>query len=148
MAIPRLAEQVGVTPRVLRYWEEQGLISPSVEHGRLRYGPRDVAIARLVRRVMDETGYGVEGLRVLKALAEREIHDAAGDAPRLAELALRLLYARKALREVAGSDEERLGTPPGPPDRARPPHPPPPHGTRPEPPEGPPRGPGPKRRHD
>jgi DNA-binding transcriptional MerR regulator len=41
MAIPRLAERVGVSPRVLRYWEEQGVISPSAEHGRLRYGPRD-----------------------------------------------------------------------------------------------------------
>ena len=49
LAIPRLAERVGVTPRVLRYWEEQGLISPTREHGRLRYSPRDVAIARLIR---------------------------------------------------------------------------------------------------
>ena len=37
LAIPRLAERVGVTPRVLRYWEEQGLISPTREHGKLRY---------------------------------------------------------------------------------------------------------------
>jgi len=37
MAIPRLAERVGVTPRVLRYWEEQGLISPTREHRKLRY---------------------------------------------------------------------------------------------------------------
>src|SRR5207253_6047597 len=36
MAIPRLAERIGVTPRVLRYWEEQQLISPTREHGKLR----------------------------------------------------------------------------------------------------------------
>ena len=51
MVIPRLAEQVGVTPRVLRYWEEQGLISPTREHGK-RYSPRDVAIARLIRGLL------------------------------------------------------------------------------------------------
>src|SRR5712691_11726563 len=45
MAIPRLAERIGVTPRVLRYWEEQQLISPTREHGKLRYSPRDLAIA-------------------------------------------------------------------------------------------------------
>src|SRR6266581_146158 len=45
MAIPRLAERIGVTPRVLRYWEEQQLISPTREHGKLRYSPRDPAIA-------------------------------------------------------------------------------------------------------
>jgi len=41
MAVPALAKRVGVTPRVLRYWEEQGLISPTREHGKLRYSPRD-----------------------------------------------------------------------------------------------------------
>ena len=59
LAIPRLAERVGVTPRVLRYWEEQGLISPTREHGKLRYSPRDVAIARLIRRLLD-AGAGIE----------------------------------------------------------------------------------------
>ena len=48
MAIPRLAERIGVTPRVLRYWEEQQLISPTREHGKLRYSPRDLAIAALI----------------------------------------------------------------------------------------------------
>ena len=64
MAIPRLAERVGVTPRVLRYWEDQGLISPTREHGKLRYSPRDVAIAGLIRRLL-AAGVGVEGIRML-----------------------------------------------------------------------------------
>ena len=72
LAIPRLAERVGVTPRVLRYWEEQGLISPTREHGKLRYSPRDVAIAALIRKLL-EAGAGVEGVRMLKRLAERDI---------------------------------------------------------------------------
>ncbi len=114
VAIPRFAEQVGVTPRVLRYWEEEGLISPTHEHGRLRYSPRDVAIARLTKRLLDG-GASVDGLRMLKELSEREIRrtaEAAAEAL-LSEWALRLLYQRKAFREVAGMGEEHypLGDP-------------------------------------
>ena len=127
VAIPRLAERVGVTPRVLRYWEEQGLISPSREHGKLRYSPRDVAIARLIRGLL-AAGAGVEGVRMLKRLAERDIRrgSAAGDEAALAEEALRILYQRKAFREETGMDEEHYpqGNPPPPP---RPPHHGPPH---------------------
>jgi DNA-binding transcriptional MerR regulator len=124
MAIPRLAERVGVTPRVLRYWEEQGLISPTREHGKLRYSPRDVAIAGLIRRLL-AAGAGVEGVRMLKRMAERDIRrsSAAGDQAALAEEALRILYERKAFREETGMDEEHYPA-------AKPPPPPPPRGRR------------------
>jgi DNA-binding transcriptional MerR regulator len=129
MAIPRLAERVGVTPRVLRYWEEQGLISPTREHGKLRYSPRDVAIAGLIRRLL-AAGAGVEGVRMLKRMAERDIRrsSAAGDQAALAEEALRILYERKAFREETGMDEEHYpGAKPPPPPPPRPPHHGPPH---------------------
>jgi MerR family regulatory protein len=47
VAIPRLAERVGVTPRVLRYWEEQGLISPTREHGKLARRASILLVERL-----------------------------------------------------------------------------------------------------
>ena len=130
MAIPRLAERVGVTPRVLRYWEEQGLISPTREHGKLRYSPRDVAIAGLIRRLL-KAGAGVEGIRMLKRIAERDVRRSSGvgDETALMEVALRILYQRKAFREETGMDEEHY------PEGHHPP-PPPPHG-------GPPPGPRP-----
>jgi DNA-binding transcriptional MerR regulator len=128
LAIPRLAERVGVTPRVLRYWEEQGLISPTREHGKLRYSPRDVAIAALIRRLL-EAGVGIDGIRMLKRLAERDIRNSsgAGDVTALTEQALRILYQRKAFREETGMDEEHYpqGKPPPPPRpgaRPRPEH--------------------------
>src|SRR6266487_950457 len=95
MAIPRLAEQVGVTPRVLRYWEEQGLISPTREHGKLRYSPRDMAIARLIKRLI-ESGVGIDGIRMIKSLSERGIRHAAaaGDQAALLQAALGILYER------------------------------------------------------
>jgi len=133
LAIPRLAERVGVTPRVLRYWEEQGLISPTREHGKLRYSPRDVAIARLIRRLL-EAGVGIDGIRMLKLLAERDIRhsSSSGDVAALTEEALRILYRRKAFREETGMDEEHY-------PEAKPPPPPPPHGGPPH--SGPPHGP-------
>jgi DNA-binding transcriptional MerR regulator len=129
LAIPRLAERVGVTPRVLRYWEEQGLISPTREHGKLRYSPRDVAIARLIRRLL-AAGAGIEGVRMLKRIAERDVRRAAAadDETALAEEALRILYQRKAFREETGMDEEHYpeGRPPPPPPPPPPPKAPPP----------------------
>jgi DNA-binding transcriptional MerR regulator len=129
MAIPRLAEYVGVTPRILRYWEDQGLISPSREHGKLRYSPRDMAIARLTKRLLD-TGFGVEGVRVLKEISEREVRHAATAAheAELLEVALRILYQRKAFREVTGMNEEHYpdGKAPPPPPHGGPGHPDPP----------------------
>ena len=135
MAIPRLADEVGVTPRVLRYWEEQGLLSPTREHGKLRYSPRDRAIARLIKRLL-ESGASVDGLRMLRELAQREIRSATappGD-PLPTELALRILYQRKAFREVTGTDEEHYpdAPPPHPPHHG-PRNSPPPHGPPPRP---------------
>jgi DNA-binding transcriptional MerR regulator len=132
LAIPRLAERVGVTPRVLRYWEEQGLISPTREHGKLRYSPRDVAIAGLIRRLL-EAGAGIDGIRMLKRQAERDIRRSSStdDETALTEEALRILYQRKAFREETGMDEEHYpqGKPPPPPPHGPPPGP----GARPRP---------------
>lgn len=126
MAIPRLAERVGVSPRVLRYWEEQGIISPSTEHGRRRYSPRDEAIARLVKRLIELTDCGVDGIKTLKRISERDVRSSIGDEAALTETALRALYARKAFRELHGVDDERLGAPPPPEGH----HHPKPHGPK------------------
>jgi DNA-binding transcriptional MerR regulator len=128
VAIPRLAEEVGVTPRVMRYWEEQGLISPSRERGKLRYAPHDLAIARLVKRLLDD-GVGIDGVRALRTLSEREVQSAVdrNDESYLAELALRILYARKAFRDLTSTEPDRflhphpeLPRPPGDPKHAPP----------------------------
>ena len=114
---------------MLRYWEQQGLISPSREHGKLRYSPRDVAIAGLIRRLL-EAGAGIEGVRMLKRMAERDIRrsSTSGDETALIEEALRILYQRKAFREETGMDEEHYPEGKRPPPPPPPPHHRPPHG--------------------
>ena len=86
-----------------------------------------MAIAGLIRRLL-EAGAGIEGVRMLKRLAERDIRrsSSAADETALAEEALRILYQRKAFREETGMDEEHY-----------------PEGRPPPPPGGPPRGPRP-----
>jgi hypothetical protein len=83
---------------------------------------------------------GIDGIRMLKRLAERDIRhsSSAGDVTALTEQALRILYQRKAFREETGMDEEHFpeGKPP----------PPPPHGGPPHGPEGRPRPGTPKPR--
>jgi DNA-binding transcriptional MerR regulator len=117
VALPHVAREAGVSARVLRYWAEQGLISPTREHGKLRYAPHDLAIARLVKRRLD-AGTGIDGVRTLRSSADWEIRAAvaAHDDDHLEELALRTLYARKAFRDLTGHEPEHLlGGPPPPP---------------------------------
>ena len=60
----------------------------------------------------------MEAIRMLKDLSEREIRRVAGtgDEMALVEVALRILYQRKAFREETGMDEEHYpeGRPPPP----------------------------------
>jgi hypothetical protein len=88
-----------------------------------------MAIARLTKRLVD-AGESLDGLVMLKQHTEREIRRAGRDAdgPTLTELALRLLYQRKAFREAAGMDEEHY-----PEGHSGPPHLEPPKGAPPKP---------------
>ena len=108
--------------------------------GKLRYSPRDLAIARLTKGLL-EAGASVDGLRMLKELSERDIRRAAAapDGALLSEIALRILYQRKAFLEVTGMKEEHYPYgDPKPPDhgRGRPGHGPKKHHPKPH-------GPGP-----
>lgn len=78
-----------------------------------------------MRRLLELSDCGVDGIKMVKRTAERDVRAAAGDETALTEAALRTLYARKAFREVGGVDEERLGLPPPPAPPHEHPHPPP-----------------------
>jgi len=66
-----------------------------------------------VKRLLD-AGVGIDGIRAIRAIraiAEREVRGAGGEEGTLEELALRLLYARKAFREATETDEDHFPDP-------------------------------------
>ncbi|WP_327107530.1 MerR family transcriptional regulator [Nonomuraea glycinis] len=64
MRIGDAAAAAGTTPRALRFYEQRGLLPPAsrTATGQRRYGPRDVARVRLIRRLLS-VGLTVEDVR-------------------------------------------------------------------------------------
>lgn len=91
MTIGQAARASGVSAKMIRYYEEIGLIPPAgrTALGYRRYGDRDVHMLRFIRRARD-LGFPVEGITELLGLwRDRDRHSA--DVKRLAvEQAARL----------------------------------------------------------
>ncbi|MFI0412213.1 MerR family transcriptional regulator [Actinomadura sp. 3N508] len=64
MRISDAAAAAGTTPRALRFYEQRGLLPPPsrTSGGQRRYGPREVARVRTIRRLLS-VGLTVEDLR-------------------------------------------------------------------------------------
>jgi len=116
--IQHAAEEIGVSARTLRYWEEQGLIAPSRgPGGHRRYNRHDLLIMKLIKRLLEDQGYTAGDIKLLKDVVERETELAlqAHDD----RLLLRLLLQRKAAEGYYEDLMTKLGIP-------GPPKPPPP----------------------
>jgi len=116
--IQHAAEEIGVSARTLRYWEEQGLIAPSRgPGGHRRYNRHDLLIMKLIKRLLEEQGHTAGDIKLLKDVVERETELAlqAHDD----RLLLHLLLQRKAAEGYYEDLMADLGIP-GPPK-------PPPH---------------------
>lgn len=72
MRISEVSEQTGISPRLLRYYEEQGLLVPDRNSSGYRnYTPTDAEVARRVRQLLD-AGLSTAAIRtVLPCLTER-----------------------------------------------------------------------------
>jgi DNA-binding transcriptional MerR regulator len=116
--IQHAAEEIGVSARTLRYWEEQGLIAPSRgPGGHRRYNRHDLLIMKLIKRLLEDQGYTAGDIKLLKDIVERETELALQ--ARDDRLLLRLLLQRKAAEGYYEDLMTELGIP-GPPK-------PPPH---------------------
>jgi DNA-binding transcriptional MerR regulator len=117
--IQHAAEEIGVSARTLRYWEEQGLIAPSRgPGGHRRYNRHDLLIMKLIKRLLEDQGHSAGDIKLLKAVVERETELALQ--ARDDRLLLHLLFQRKAAEGYYEDLMTELGIP-GPP---RPPAPP------------------------
>ncbi|WP_136519356.1 MerR family transcriptional regulator [Cellulomonas telluris] len=97
MRIGELARRTGVSTRLLRYYEEQGLLAPARSTNAYRtYGEEDVArverVAGLVR-----AGVPTRLIKVLLDLEETQATDVAASCPRT--------VAEMLAAELAGLDE-------------------------------------------
>jgi len=115
--IAEASRAIGVSPRVLRYWEELGVIRPTRGPGGRRHFTRhDLLAMALMRSLQEESGVSVGELRLLREATEREVAAAMRDPL----LRLRLLFLRQAA-EPRLRDLVDLHVP-GPPPPPRPPH--------------------------
>jgi DNA-binding transcriptional MerR regulator len=129
MRIGELAEQVGVTPRTIRYYEELGLLGASESRSKgahRHYTDADVARLRELIRLRDLLGLSLDELIAVaeaeetRAALRDQWHGDPTDEERIAiidralELAQQQLdlvsTRRKTLEEFAGELEEKLRT--------------------------------------
>jgi len=71
--IGQIAEELGVTTRTLRYYEEFGLVTPSVRTagGSRRYSEADVARVLRIRELQAVMGFNLEEIRELIGAGDR-----------------------------------------------------------------------------
>lgn len=108
MYTSRAAEQAGVNPQTLRYYERRGLLadperSPS---GYRRYGPEAVRVVRFIKRVQ-ELGCDLDQAKLLLDLAHGGPDDS-GSAQRLAASMIAEVDSRIASLQAMRSCLERL----------------------------------------
>ncbi len=111
--IAEASRSIGVSPRVLRYWEQLGVIRPSRGPGGRRHFTRhDLLAMALMRSLQEESGVSIGELSLLREASEREVAAAMRDPL----LRLRLLFLRQAAEPLFHDlvDEQVPGPPPPP----------------------------------
>ncbi|TMJ05745.1 MAG: MerR family transcriptional regulator [Bacillati bacterium ANGP1] len=65
------ADLLGLHPRTLRIYEEKGLVQPARRNHQRLYSERDLERVRMIRRMTQEMGLNLAGVRVLMEIHER-----------------------------------------------------------------------------
>jgi MerR family transcriptional regulator/heat shock protein HspR len=65
------ADLTGTHPRTLRIYEEKGLVQPARRNNNRLYSDRDLERVRLIRRLTQEMGLNLAGVRILLDVYER-----------------------------------------------------------------------------
>jgi len=100
--IGELSKELGIKPHILRYWEDQfTMLTPLKRAGaRRHYRPEDVAMVRMINRLLNEEGYTIKGAR--KFLASRRKR------PEMVENAPQTAPAALPLPELRGEDKSLI----------------------------------------
>ncbi len=74
------ADLTGLHPRTLRIYEEKGLVQPARRNNSRLYSDRDLERVRLIRRLTQERGLNLAGVRMLLEVHERLEYQGSGNA--------------------------------------------------------------------
>jgi len=66
-----IAKKVGLSPRTLKVWIEEGLIEPQREGRRYLFDENDLKRLLLIRRLRDELGVNLAGIDIILQLLDR-----------------------------------------------------------------------------
>src|SRR5699024_9756914 len=112
LTIGQLADQAGTSTRVLRYYEEQGLLAPErTPGGQRRYDPDAAERVRQYRTLID-AGLGTRTLRELLPCMEtqqasaRAVHVVRQELERIRARARELSAAGDRLEQILGSVQQ------------------------------------------
>ena len=115
--LPRIGpagQAIGLSPRMVRYLEAQGVIAAERgpgPRGHRHYPPPELHLGRAAARAMD-AGHPTATLRALRALAERRVAEARASGDPLSWF--ELLALARAVEIARRADEPEPGPPPAP----------------------------------
>ncbi len=66
-----ICEKVGLSPKTLRGWIEEGLLEPQREGRRYIFNENDLRKALLIRRLRDDLGVNLAGIDIILQLLDR-----------------------------------------------------------------------------
>ncbi len=118
--LPRIGpagEAIGLSPRMVRYLEEQGVIAAERgpgPRGHRHYPPPELHLGRAAARAMDG-GHPTATLRALRSLAERRVADVRASGDPLAWFDLLALARAVEIARRADEPDPVAGRPPEPP---------------------------------
>ena len=106
------AAEVGLSPRMARYLEEQGVLRPDRgphDRGHRHYPPAELELARVATAAL-KAGSSIDGLATVRRLADRRVEAAHADADPIAWFEL-LAIARAADRILHAHAVDRPSPP-------------------------------------
>ncbi len=66
-----ICEKVGLSPKTLRVWIEEGLVAPQREGRRYLFDENDLKRLLLIRRLRDDLGVNLAGIDIILQLLDR-----------------------------------------------------------------------------
>ncbi len=66
-----VCEKVGISPKTIRCWIEEGLLSPQREGKRYVFNEDDLKRLLLIRRLRDDLGVNLAGIDIILQLLDR-----------------------------------------------------------------------------